>query len=90
VGAAAQVWLAAVAFYVGLAWTTGRRTFYAGLLGPVVAPSWALLSRARASTPLVRALASAGLGFLCMIAGVVVSLYRERLLRWLDPQEAKE
>jgi hypothetical protein len=89
-GAAPQAWLAACAFYIGMALATRQTGFYLGLVGPAAAPAWTACWHSRGSIPHFRALASAALGFVLLAAGTLLSLYREKLLAWLDPQpEAK-
>lgn len=84
-----QFWAACVVIYISLARFTGRKICYAGLLGPATPPVWTLLVRWRHSTPHFRAFLSIGLGFVSLAAGMIVSLYRERILRWLDPVQPK-
>ncbi|HYG78306.1 MAG TPA: hypothetical protein VEK08_25105 [Planctomycetota bacterium] len=86
---AVQLWLASALVYVSLAWSTRVRSFYAGLLGCVSAPAAGTFWHLRGSIPHFRALVSASAGFVLLILGVITSLFRERLLRWLDPQEAR-
>jgi hypothetical protein len=71
---------------VALARATGNRDFYLGLLSPVIAPLWAWAYRSRSHVPHFRALLSSAMGFACLLIGMALSLYRERLLRWLDPE----
>ena len=82
-----QFWTASVAIYLALAQFTGRKICYAGLLGPALPPVQAWLTRWR--IPHVRALVSAVLGFAALLAGTLVSLNRERILRWIDPVQPK-
>ena len=84
-GVAVQSWAACIIACVSLARATGNRDFYYGLVSPIVAPIWAWTFRSRSHIPHFRALLSSTLGFACLLIGMVVSLYRERLLRWLDP-----
>ena len=84
-GAACQMCAAGAAFYLALWRATGRNEFLIGLTGPILAPAWATLWRSRAGIPHFRALASAALGFIALLLGMLVSLYRARILGWLDP-----
>ncbi len=84
-----QFWAACMIIYPALALFTGRKICLAGLLGPATPPVWTWLVRSRNSIPHFRAFVSAGLGFAALIAGMLVSLYRERLLKWLDPAAPK-
>lgn len=86
-GPAVQSCIASVIFYTALARVTRRSEFYLGLAGTVAAPIWPLAWRTRNSVPHFRAYVSVGMGFVSLIAGMCVSLYRERLLRWLDPRK---
>ncbi|MCY3023720.1 MAG: hypothetical protein NTW87_32470 [Planctomycetota bacterium] len=47
---------------------------------------WTACWHSRGTIPHFRALASAALGFVLLTAGTLLSLYREKLLAWLDPQ----
>ncbi|MCZ7649368.1 MAG: hypothetical protein M5U26_29605 [Planctomycetota bacterium] len=80
-----QFTLAAALAYVLLALATGRRAFYWGLGGPLGAPAATGILRLRESLPHFRAFVCTLLGFLTLGAALLVSLYRERLLRWLEP-----
>ena len=84
-GAAVQTWAACTVCCLGLARATGSRDFYFGLISPLCAPFWAWAYRSRNTIPHFRALLSSTLGFAFLLIGMVVSLYRERLLSWLDP-----
>lgn len=80
-----QFTFAAALVYLLLAWITGKRAYLLGLSGPLGAPVWALLERLRETLPHYRALLSSLLGFATLIAAIFVSLYRDRLLRGLEP-----
>ena len=82
---AMQVWLACVIGYVVLARATGVSAFYLGLLSPGIAPVWAWAAHSRGRIPHFKALLSSAMGFLFLMLGMLVSLYREQLLRWIDP-----
>jgi hypothetical protein len=84
-----QFWAACVVIYLALARFTGRKICLAGLAGPAWPPLSTWLMRSRSTIPHFRAFVSAALGFGALIGGVVVSLYRERILRWLDPAQVK-
>jgi hypothetical protein len=86
---AAQYWLACAGAYAAMAHMTGRKQFLFGLAGPVSAPVWSFLCRHRSGVPHFRAWISSALGFVLLVAGMFVSMYRERLLRWLDPERPK-
>ena len=66
-------------------WGTGRREFYIGLAGPLLAVpgKWAWKSRAKA------VFAIAG-GFILLGLGVAASLLRDSLLSRLDPPKPPE
>jgi len=73
-------WAASLA-YLGLAWATRRKVFLLGLIGSAGAPLWLpvkyfVLRQAR-STVLITT------GFLTLFGGMLLSLYRERLLKLL-------
>jgi hypothetical protein len=84
-GPAVQYWFACAGAYVVMALMTRRVEFLFGLPGPAAAPVWSWISRHRSHIPHFRALISSIMGFVLLIAGMFVSMYRERLLRWLDP-----
>ncbi len=77
---AAQICAASIAFYIALARGTGNRNFYAGLFGPAAAPATTLAWRSQGSIPHFRALATAFMGFATLGLGMLISLYREKLL----------
>jgi len=81
-----QLSCAASLAYVGLAWATQRRIFLLGLLGSAGAPFWMPVKgfclRQTRSTVLITT------GFLSLFGGMLISLYRERLLKMLAPQAA--
>ncbi len=72
-----QLGLSAAVFYIALAISTRNPMYLTGLAGLVFAPVVMLWQR-------FRAVASIGLGFVLLGAGVVLSLYRQRLLAYLD------
>ena len=83
-GIAFQTCVVSGIFYVMMAWITKRKVFYYGLAAPVAAPVWTYLSRNRNSIPHYRALTSIVAGFCLLIAGMLVSLFREKLLARLE------
>ncbi len=80
---AGQVWAAAIAFYIVLAQGTGNRAFYAGITSSAIVPIWVPLWKQRSGIPYFRALLTAGLGFVSLALGLIVSLYREAWLKKL-------
>ncbi|MCW8133377.1 MAG: hypothetical protein KIS92_23745 [Planctomycetota bacterium] len=84
-GLAAQLTLANLVFYLGLAWATRAHRFLWGLSGSVTAPAGTGLWLYRESIPHFQALCITALGFLTLLAGMLTSLYREYLLRLLEP-----
>jgi hypothetical protein len=82
---AAQILFASAAFYLAMAWGTGRREFYIGLAGPLLAlpAKWAWVSRAKAFIAIVG-------GFVLLGLGVAASLLRDKLLSRLDPPSPPE
>jgi hypothetical protein len=78
-----QLTMAASLAYLGLAWATRRKVFLLGLLGTAGGPVWlpvkAFLLKQTRSTVLIST------GFLTLFGGMLLSLYRERLLKWLAP-----
>jgi len=85
VGPAAQMTLANVAFYTGLACATHAKCFLWGMSGAACAPAGTGLALLRDQIPHFKALVISGLGFATLLAGMLVSLYREHLLRALAP-----
>ncbi|HLX61486.1 MAG TPA: hypothetical protein VKX17_09410 [Planctomycetota bacterium] len=81
--AATQLRAAAILACVVLAHCTGWMYFYAGLVAPLGEPAALAAWRTRGEIAHFRAWLTAALGFAVLIAGMLVSLYRERLLRWL-------
>lgn len=79
-GLGAQLACAASLAYLGLTWATRRKVFLLGLIGSAGGPAWLgfFLRQAR-STLLIST------GFLTLFGGMLLSLYRERLLKWLTP-----
>ncbi len=84
-GAANQACFATLAATLLLVRYTGKLEFLYGLAGAVGAPSWAWVSKSRSMIPHFRAFVSSAIGFALLLGGMIVSLYRDRLLRWLDP-----
>ncbi|HEY3320213.1 MAG TPA: hypothetical protein VGP72_07095 [Planctomycetota bacterium] len=84
-----QLWFACLLFYVLLARITRHREFYIGLLGPALAPILSAGWHSRRSIPHFRALVCTILGFVALALGMLVSLYRQALLRVLDPLAAR-
>ena len=80
---AGQFYAASCVFYVALSLATRRPALLTGLLGPLAAPVWRELWKARATVPHLRALATVVAGFLMLAAATLVSVFRERLLRRL-------
>ncbi len=81
-----QVRVASVVFYCALARGTGRALFYAGLGGPLLVPSCITWWKSRESIPHFRAVAATCLGFASLALGMIVSLFREKLLRRFEPR----
>lgn len=79
-----QLCAASFILYIALARGTGCKQFYAGLAGPVLAPAYVAGWKWRNNLPHFRALVTAGLGFAALVGGMILSLNRERLLRWLS------
>lgn len=76
-GLTVQLGLSAAVFYVALAISTRNPMYLTGLAGLVAAPVVLLWQR-------FRAVASIGLGFVLLGAGVVLSLHRQRLLAYFE------
>jgi len=85
-GVAMQVRMASVVFYCALALGTRCSRFYAGLAAPFAVPFMIYGWREREIIPNFRAVAAACLGFVTLAMGMVVSLFRERLMRWLSTE----
>lgn len=85
VSPAAQMAAACAVFYLGLSWATHARRFLWGLAGSVTAPGATGLWHVRDLIPHFRALCFSGLGFLTLLGAMLVSIYREYLLRILEP-----
>lgn len=85
VSPAAQMTLANVAFYAGLAHATRAKCFLWGISGAACAPAGTGFAQLRDQIPHFKALATAALGFAMLLAAMLVSLYREHLLRALAP-----
>jgi len=85
-GLGVQLAFAASLAYIGLAWATRRKVFLLGLIGSAGAPFWMPVKgfclRQTRSTVLITT------GFLSLFGGMLVSLYRERLLKMLAPPAA--
>jgi hypothetical protein len=80
-----QVFTAAAVAYLALALATRRREFCLGVAALFAAPASLWLGRERRNIPAFRGLASIVLGFALLALGMVLSLYRRRILQWLDP-----
>lgn len=89
VSTTSQMFLAVGLTYVAMAWATRQRAFYLGLLALVAGPAEVLFDRARQSTPHFRALLSTVLGFIVLILGMLMSLFRRRLLDWIENSESE-
>jgi len=76
-GLAVQVAISAAVFYVLLAMATRNPVYLTGLAALVAAPLVVVWQR-------FRAVANIGLGFALLVAGVVLSLYRQRILMYLE------
>lgn len=83
---AMQVRFASAVFYCALARGTGRALFYTGLGGPLLVPYCVTAWRSRESTPHFRAMLATCLGFASLALGMLVSLFREKLLRRFSPR----
>jgi len=79
-GPATQLLLASLVFYLMLAWTTQRKVFYSGLGAALAAPVWTYAWRVRNGIPHYRALANILAGFFLLAMGMIVSLFRDKLL----------
>ena len=84
--AAVQTWAACVIGALVLARATGAPEFYYALGSPATAPAWSWAYHSRGRIPHFHALLSSMMGFVFLVVGMVISLYRDRLLRWLDPE----
>lgn len=81
---AAQIAFASTVFYGALAWLTGRSWYYLGLVTPVSGPGADGVAYLARNAPHFKAFCSVALGFLALLSGLLVSLYRDRMLRWMD------
>ena len=86
-GPRVQLWAASVIFFVTLARLTGAAIFYAGTAPVLLAPLGVAGWKSRFLIPHVRVWASAVCGFALLGLGMIVSIYRERWLRVLEPVE---
>ncbi len=81
---ASQVGLAATLAYTGLAWSTRRWSFLWGLSAPVTAPVWSGLANWKNRIPFFASIVSVAIGFTALFFGMLVSIYRDLLLKKLQ------
>ena len=79
-----QIALALIVFYAGLSWATGRKRVLLGLLGLFIAPIGWAFGQLRLALPYFRAFMFVFIGFVILMAGMVMSLLRQRILRFFE------